>query len=191
MSYLKLMATITKFLVENKMENPMVPGVVPAHPLLDQLRSQALTLMQKNEREQKECNEELQPYFAESIGYILHNFYEPVGKLIEIFYTGDIVQRKLFIEAYRSKGGLTPLFDSFPTQDRLTGAISHAFDMAKAEYAIYEQFRRECTERTQEHGVNAWTPEQREKARLMREHFEYTQNYAYRMIDVLEATYMS
>ena len=191
MSYLKLIDTITKFLHDNKMENPMVPGVVPSHPLLQELRSQALALMQKNEREQEEYNEELKPYFAKTIAYIMHNFYEPLGKLIEIFYAGDIVQHKLFIEAYRNKRELTPLFDSFPTQDRLTGAISHAFDMARAEYAIYGQFRSKCTERTQEHGVNAWTPEERETGRLMREHFEYTQNYAYRMIDVLEIIYMN
>jgi hypothetical protein len=190
MSYLKLIAVISKFFQENKMENPLVPDVLPTHALLQELRIQALVLMRDQEKEQEQ-NEEFKDYFAKTISFVLYNFYEPVCELLEIFYAGDIVQRKLFIEAYRNKHGLTPLFDSFPTQDRLTGAISHAFDMAKAEYAIYEQFRSKCTERAQKHGDTAWTPEEREKERLMRAQFEYTQNYAYRMVDVLETTYMS
>jgi hypothetical protein len=191
MSYIKLIATIKAFLDKNGMENIIVPNVVPAYPLLQELRSQGLALMERMKKEQEQAPEEQKAHYEKIIAYAAEHFYEPASKLVEIFYTGDIFECKLFIEAYRSKNGLTPLFDSFPAQDRLTGAISHAFDMAKAEYAVYEQFRSECGRRMQEHGTNAWTPEEREKARLMREHFEYTHNYAYRMIDVLESTYMS
>jgi hypothetical protein len=195
MSYLKHIATITAFLQENDMENPIVPEVIPSYQLLQDLREQAYTLIQKRESEQEqipaERKAEFKAYYDKTIAYIKADFCDPVSQLLDIFYNGDIFGRKLFIEAYRSKNGLTPLFDTFPTQDRLTGAISHAFDMAKAAYGVYEQFRSECGARMQVHGENAWTPEEREKARLMREHFEYTHTYAYRMLDVLESTYMS
>jgi len=191
MSYLKLIAKISTFLEENGMENPIVPGMIPTYPLLQELRSQGLALIKKREQEQEQIPEEHKAYHEKTINYIMSNFYDPATELHDLFYAGDIFERKLFIEGYRSKNGLTPLFDTFPTQDRLTGAISHAFDMAKAEYSVYEQFRSECGKRMQVHGENAWTPEEREKARLMREHFEYTHNYAYRMLDVLESTYMS
>ena len=196
MSYLKLIATITTFLKENDMENPFVADVIPTYPLLQQLLGQAQSLLQKRESEQEQIpagRKAAKAYYEKTIAYIKAEFCDPVSELLNIFYNGDIFEHKLFIEGYRSKNGLVPLFDTFPTQDRLTGAISHAFDMAKAEYAVYEQFRRECSERAKEHATSAvaWTPEEREKARLMREQFEYTHNYAYRMLDVLETTYMS
>lgn len=196
MSYLKLISTLEGFFKENGMKNPFVPDVIPSYALLQELLGKAYSLLHKREGEQQQIpaeRKDAKAYYEKTIAYIKADFCEPVSKLLEIFYKGDILASILFIEDYRRKHGLVPLFNSFPTQDRLTMAISHAFDMAKAEYSVYEQFRRECSERAKEHPVSAvaWTPEEREKARLMREHFEYTQNYAYRMIDVLEATYMS
>lgn len=203
MSYLKLIATLSKFLDENHMENPLVPGVIPSYLMLDEICRQGLALVEKKEAElEQEKNADLHAVYEKTIESIMTKLYKPASQLQEIFYAGDICEWRLFIEGYRKRNGLDPLFymddtsypphfNTFPTQDRLTGAISHAFDMAKAEYTVYDQFRSECGKRMQEHGVNALTPDEREKARLMREHFEYTQNYAYRMIDVLESTYMS
>ena len=207
MSYLKHIATISKFLDENHMENPIVSGVIPSYKILDDMCKQGVALMDKKELElEKREAAGLEVYHDKTISYITSNYYDPVIQLQEMFYGRKICECRRFIQGYRTRNGLPPLFymddieeyttypqdlDTFPTQDRLTGAISHAFDMTKAEFRVYEQFRRECSERAKEHGVNGWTPEEREKARLMREQFEYTQNYAYRMIDVLEATYMS
>lgn len=207
MSYLKLIATLSKFLDENHMENPLVPGVIPSYLMLDEICRQGLALVEKKEAElEHEQNANVHAVYEKTIESIMTKLYKPASQLQEIFYAGDICEWKLFIEGYRKRNGLDPLFyiddmqeytsypthfNSFPTQDVLTAAIADAFDMAKGEYAVYDQFRSECGKRMQEHGVNAWTPEEREKARLIREQFEYTQNYAYRMIDVLENTYMS
>jgi len=196
MSYLKLIATLEGFFKENDMENPFVPDVIPSYVLLQHLLGKAYSLLHKWEGEQEQIpaeRKDAKAYYEKTIAYIKADFCEPVSKLLEIFYKGDILASILFIEAYRRKNGLVPLFNTFPKQDRLTVAISHAFDMAKAEYSVYEQFRRECSERAKEHPASgvAWTPKEREKARLMREQFEYTHNYAYHMLDVLETTFMS
>jgi len=207
MSYLKHISTISKFLHENHMENPIVSGVIPSYKVLDAMSHHALALMEKKELELEGRQDAvLKAYDDKTISYIMSNYYEPASQLQEIFYGRKICEWRLFIEGYRKRNGLPPLFymddiqehttyardlHSFPTRDRLTGAISHAFDMAKAEFALYEEFRRVSNHLMNDHGATQWSPEQITKARKMREHFEYTHNYGYRMIDVLENTYMS
>jgi hypothetical protein len=153
MSYRKKMATIAKFLEENGMANPLTTEP-PSHLILQDLLHQADELLEKSHHSRR----------------ILDSFYVPARQLEEQFYTGDNFQRILYIDSYRRAHGLDPLFNvahPFPSQDKLTGAISHGFEMAKLIFARLQSGREK------------------------EEEFEKTQSYAYRMIDVLESTYMS
>ena len=106
---------------------------------------------------------------------ITDNFYIPARELEEQFYTGDNFQRILYIDSFRRAHDLPPLFNKaqpFPSRDTLTGAISHGFEMARLTFAR-KQLGSE------------------KEARKIQDNFEKTQSYAYRIIDVLESTYIS
>lgn len=157
MSYRKKIATIVKFLEENGMANPLTTEP-PSHLILQNLLSLADELLEKS------------PHSSRIV-----YFYAAIRQLEEQFYTGDNFQRILYIDRYRRANGLEPLFNKegpFPSQDTLTGAITHGFEMARLTFASYQQL-------------------EGEEARKMQEKFEKTQSYAHRIIDVLESTYMS
>ena len=152
MSYRKKMETIAKFLKENGMANPLTTEP-PSHLVLQDLLRQADELLEKS------------PHSSRIV-----YFYAAIRELEEQFYTGDNFQRILYIDSYRRAHGMDPLFNveyPFPSQDTLTGAISHGFEMARLIFA------------------------RQKSGREKEEEFEKTQSYAYRMIDVLESTYMS
>lgn len=154
-SYRKKMATIAKFLDENRMANPLTTEP-PSHLILQDLLHQADELLEKSSGELRVR--------------ITDNFYAPARELEEQFYTGDNFQRILYIDSFRRSHDLPPLFNKahpFPSRDTLTGAISHGFEMARLTFAR-KQLGSEKGEK-----------------------FEKTQSYAYRIIDVLESTYMS
>jgi hypothetical protein len=146
------METIAKFLKENGMANPLTTEP-PSHLVLQDLLRQADELLEKS------------PHSSRIV-----YFYAAIRELEEQFYTGDNFQRILYIDSYRRAHGMDPLFNveyPFPSQDTLTGAISHGFEMARLIFA------------------------RQKSGREKEEEFEKTQSYAYRMIDVLESTYMS
>ena len=148
MSYRKKMATISTFLEENGIANPLTTEP-PSHRVLQDLLRQADELMAKR---------------PDSINNIIDSFYAPAKQLEEQFYTGDNFQRILYIDRYRRANGLDPLFNKdqpFPSRDRLTGAISHGFEMAKLSFALQKI-----------------------------DEAEKIQNYTHKMIDVLESTYL-
>jgi hypothetical protein len=140
------MATIAKFLEENGMANPLTTEP-PSHRVLQDLLRQADELLEKS------------PHSSRIV-----YFYAAIRQLEEQFYTGDNFQRILYIDRYRRANGLEPLFNKdqpFPSRDRLTGAISHGFEMAKLSFALQKI-----------------------------DEAEKTQSYTHKIIDVLESTYL-
>lgn len=117
--------------------------------------------------------DELMAKSPESRGIV--DFYAPVRQLQEQFYTGDNFQRILYIDSYRRGHGLDPLFNManpFPSEDKLIGAISHGFEMTRLAFAR-KKFAKE------------------KEASKIHDEFVKAQTYAYRMIEVMESTYMS
>lgn len=119
--------------------------------------------------------DELMAKSPDSMNHIIDNFYAPVRQLEEQFYTGDNYQRILYTDSYRRAHGLDPLFNManpFPSEDKLIGAISHGFEMTRLAFAR-KKFAKE------------------KEASKIHDEFVKAQTYAYRMIEVMESTYMS
>jgi hypothetical protein len=165
------METIAKFLEENSMANPLT-SEPPSHLVLKDLLRQADELMAKSPESSRRPDEVMQS-ITESKKIV--DSYAPVRQLEEQFYTGDNFQRILYIDSYRRGHGLDPLFNManpFPSEDKLIGAISHGFEMTRLAFAR-KKFARE------------------KEASKIHDEFVKAQTYAYRMIEVMESTYMS